>query len=129
MKRPGINIMVVLTALLVMLSLAACASNVALLRSSAAKTFQLDTADYDTAFSKVTVAAKDLGYSITTENREKGTFFLSRGYGYSEYTNMEIRIVRDEAGLKMDLVAKSSQNGESVINDFMTAYRKYIRTK
>ena len=130
MKRLRSVMAGVVTVCILAISLAGCASQMALFKGGASKSFALQTTDYDNAFSQVSVAAKEIGYSVTRQDKEKGTFFLSRGYGYSEFTNMEIRLAKGEAGaLKIDLVASSSQSGETVINEFMTAYGKHVPTK
>jgi hypothetical protein len=107
-----------------------CASQMALLRGGGSKSCVLVSKDYDMAFSKVIDTAKETGYKVNRQDKEKGTFYLSRGLGYTEFTNMEIRLVKIEnAELRMDLVASSSQGGETAVNDFVAAYSKQVPVK
>ena len=110
--------------------LSGCASQMALLKGGATMSYTLQTTDYNLAFDKVVATAKESGYSVYREDRDKGFFYFSRGFGYTESTNLEVRLVKDAGGtLRLDLVASSSAGPENIINEFMTAYRRYVPTK
>jgi hypothetical protein len=130
MTRIKKGLFLVLAVLVMSATLGGCASQMALLRGGGSKSCVLVSRDYDLAFTKVIDTAKETGYKVNRQDKEKGTFFLSRGWGYSEFTNLEIKIVKVEnAELRMDLVASSSQGGEAVVNDFVTAYSKQVPIK
>lgn len=130
MTRIGKSLFIVLALFAITATLGGCASQMALLKGGASKSYFLVNKDYDLSFSRVIDAAKDTGYSVTRQNKEKGTFYLSRGLGYTEFTNLEIRIARVENDeLRIDLVASSSQGGDAVINDFMAVYSKQVPVK
>ena len=121
---------VILTLFLASLFLSGCASYAALVRSTVTKSYAIQNSDYDQAFTQIAVAAKDLKLKVVRQNKEKGTVYMYRGYGYAEFTNMEARIVKDPSGsLQINLVAKSSKNGDEIISEFLNAYNKYVQTK
>jgi hypothetical protein len=106
-----------------------CANEMALLRPGTVKTFTVQNADYDTAFSSAVQTAKDLRFKIGYEDKLKGRFTSDRGMGYGESSYLWVEVKKVPAGnVSITLDVKSSGGSESIVNEFMAAYSKRVKT-
>ncbi len=116
--------------LCVMLGMSAgCANEMALLRPGAVKTFTVQNADYETAFTQAVQTAKELRFKIGLEDKAKGRVTTDRGLGYGESSYLWIEVKKVSPGnISITLDVKSSKGSESIVNEFMTAYNKRVKT-
>ena len=106
-----------------------CANEMALLRPGTVKTFMVQNADYDMAFASAVQTAKDLQFKIGYEDRSKGRFTSDRGMGYGESSYLWIEVKKVSAdNVSITLDVKSSKGSQAIINEFMSAYNKRVRT-
>ena len=108
---------------------AGCANEMALLRPGTVKTFTVQSADYDTAFSSAVQTAKELRFKIGYEDKSKGRFTSDRGLGYGESSHLWVEVKKVPAGtVSITLDVKSSGGSEHIVNEFMAAYSKLVKT-
>ena len=119
----------VLAACVAVGGLIGCANEMALLRPGTVKSFTVQNADYDTAFTYAVQTAKDLRFKIGYEDKSKGRFTSDRGIGYGESSYLWIEVKKLSAGsVSITLDVKSSKGSETIINEFMTAYNRQVKT-
>lgn len=108
---------------------AGCANEMALLRPGTVKTFTVQNADYDMAFSSAVQTAKDLRFKIGYEDKSKGRFTSDRGLGYGESSYLWVEVKKVPAGtVSITLDVKSSKGSDTIISEFMTAYNRHVKT-
>ncbi|HDD45232.1 MAG TPA: hypothetical protein ENG63_10315 [Candidatus Desulfofervidus auxilii] len=91
------------------------------------KTFTVTEVDYDEAFSKALKTANELRFNVLTSDKASGTFYAQRGSGYIEFSELNFFLERlQEKKHQVTLRVKSSKP-ESVINNFMKVYGKYVK--
>jgi len=109
--------------------LVGCANEMALLRPGTVKTFTVQNADYDTAFTYAVQTAKDIRFKIGYEDKAKGRFTSDRGMGYGESSYLWVEVKKVPAGtVSITLDVKSSKGSETIIAEFMTAYNRQVKT-
>jgi hypothetical protein len=109
--------------------LVGCANEMALLRPGTVKTFTVQNADYDTAFTYAVQTAKELRYKIGYEDKSKGRFTSDRGLGYGESSYLWVEVKKVPTGnVSITLDVKSSKGSETIIQEFMTAYNRQVKT-
>jgi hypothetical protein len=108
---------------------AGCANEMALLRPGTVKTFTVQNADYDTAFSQAVQTAKELQFKIGLEDKARGRVTTNRGLGYGESSYLWIEVKKIPSGnVSITLDVKSSGGSENIVNEFMVAYNKRVKT-
>jgi hypothetical protein len=81
------------------------------------------------AFTSAVQTAKDLQFKIGYEDKSKGRFTSDRGMGYGESSYLWIEVKKVPAGnVSITLDVKSSKGSETIINEFMSAYNKRVKT-
>ncbi len=129
------SVMGLLGGFLVVLSITGCGDILQMVRSGGIKNFTITGVEYDEAFSKALRAAMEIGFEVspfggTSPDKSSGTFSVSRsrGSGFVETTTMNFLLEKGTQGRLSFLVrVESSKGSESVIDEFVAAYGKYVK--
>ena len=105
---------------------AGCASQMALLKGSAKQTVAVQ-GSMDSAFAAASEAGKEIGYKVS-EKRAKNFIAASRGMGYAEFSNVHIRFSEDAGKVSAAFDANSSKGSQAVLDEYLAAFKKRVRT-
>jgi hypothetical protein len=123
------NVIWTLVLCLAIVTVVGCANEMALLRPGMVKTFSVQNADYDTAYTQAVLTAKELNFTIGLDDKAKGRITSQRGYGYGEMSYLWMEVKKDPLGkVTITLDVKSSGGSEGIITEFIGAYNKRVTT-
>jgi hypothetical protein len=113
---------------LAVLIITSCIGYRYLQKDSKAKTFTIESTEYEDAFSKAIKTAEQLGFHVYNYDKDIGIIHAKRGADYAEIIELDVFLEKDSPGtLSLLLRVKSNKDHETFIKEFVAAYGKYVK--
>jgi len=103
-----------------------CASLMFQTKGEQVHEFKVTGTNYEVAYNKALKSVTDLGFSVFQSDKASGTFYASRGNGYSEISEFNFMLERSGKKLTATIRIKSNQP-DQIREEFIRAYRRYVK--